>query len=156
LLLLSGLGPDEALKLRWSDVDLDSGAIHAGGESGREIAIDGALRQLLHDAPRAPGSELLLSSMRRPATPDRIDAQILCAAHDAALEDATQVTSACLRHTYVAFLVRQGIRFADLTRLVGPLPAEVVGAYSALSPAGARVRAAQIQRLHPALREESA
>jgi uncharacterized protein involved in exopolysaccharide biosynthesis len=156
LLLLSGLGPDEALKLRWSDVDLDSGAIHAGGESGREIAIDGALRRLLHDAPRAPGSDLLLGSTHHPATLDSIDAQILCAAHDAALEDATQVTSACLRHTYVAFLVRQGIRFADLTRLVGPLPAEVVGAYSALSPMGARVRAAQIQRLHPALREESA
>jgi len=153
LLLLSGLDLDEALKLRWSDVDLDSGTIHSGGESGHEIAIDGTLRQLLQAAPRAPGSELLVSSMRRPATLDSIDAQILCAAHDAALEDATQVTSASLRHTYVAFLVRQGIRFSDLTRLVGPLPVEVVGAYSALSPPGARVAGAQVQRLHPALRE---
>jgi polysaccharide biosynthesis transport protein len=153
LLLLSGLNLDEALELRWSDVDLASGTIHAGGESGREIAIDGRLGQLLQAAPKSPGSELLVSSMRRPATQDSIDAQILCAAHDATIEDATQVTSACLRHTYVAFLVRQGIRFADLTRLVGPLPAEIVGAYSALSPPGARVTGAQVQRLHPALRD---
>ena len=153
LLLLSGLDPDEALKLRWSDVDLASGTIHAGGDSGREIAIDGTLRHLLQTASKAATSELLLGSLRHPATRDSIDAQILCAAHDAALEDATQVSSACLRHTYVAFLVRQGIRFADLTRLIGPLPAEIVGAYSALSPAGARLGGAQVQRLHPALRE---
>jgi uncharacterized protein involved in exopolysaccharide biosynthesis len=156
LLLLSGLTLDEALELRWSDVDLTSGRIHAGGESGREIAIDGTLGQLLQAAPKSPGSELLVGSMHRPATPDSIDAQILCAAHDAGLEDATQVTSACLRHTYVAFLVRQGIRFADLTRLVGPLSAEIVGAYSALSPQGTRVASAQVERLHPALREPSA
>ena len=133
--------------------DLESGTIHAGGDSGREIAIDGTLRHLLQTASKAATSEFLLGSLRHPATRDSIDAQILCAAHDAALEDATQVSSACLRHTYVAFLVRQGIRFADLTRLIGPLPAEIVGAYSALSPAGARLGGAQVQRLHPALRE---
>ena len=153
LLLLSGVTLDEVLELRWSNVDLASGTIRAGGESGREIAIDGTLRQLLQAAPKSTGSELLVGSMRRPATRDSIDAEILCAAHDAAIEDATEVTSACLWHTYIAFLVRQGIRFGDLTRLVGPLPAEIVGAYSALSPPGTRVAGAQVDRLHPALRE---
>jgi uncharacterized protein involved in exopolysaccharide biosynthesis len=153
LLLLSGLNLDEVLELRWSDVGLASDTIHVGGESGREISIDGALRQLLEAAPKVPPSELVVGSMRRPATLDSIDAQILCAAHDAAIEDATQVTSACLRHTYLAFLVRQGIRFTDLTRLVGPLPAETVRAYSALCPPRARVAGAKVLSLHPALRE---
>jgi len=155
LLLLSGFSPDEVLDLRWSNVDLARGIIRVGGESGRDVTMNEALRRLLETAPKVAGSELLVGSVARPATRDGIDAQIMGAAHDAAIEDATQVTSACLRHTYLAFLVRQGIRFADLTRLIGPLPADLVAAYSVLSPPGARMGSAQIQVRHPALREEN-
>ena len=155
-LLLSGVTLDEALELRWSDVDLARGTIRPGGESGRELYLGGALRRLLETAPKVPGSEMLVRPAGRPATRDSVDAQVLGAAHDAAIEDAPQVTSACLRHTYIAFLMRQGIRFADLTRLVGPLPAEAIGAYSALSPTGARRDFAQIQVLYPALQEGNA
>ena len=155
-LLLSGVTLDEALELRWSDVDLARGAIRAGGESGRELHLGGALRRLLETAPKVAGSERLVQPAGKPATRDGVDAQVLGAAHDAAIEDAPQVTSACLRHTYIAFLMRQGIRFADLTRLVGPLPAEAISAYSALSPAGARRDFAQIQVLYPALQEGNA
>jgi succinoglycan biosynthesis transport protein ExoP len=155
LLLLSGVNPDEVLELRWSDIDLARGVMRVGGASGRDIVLGVALRRVLEAAPRVPESELLMRSSGRPTTRGSIDAQILCAAYDAAIEDAPQVTSACLRHTYLAFLVRQGIRFADLTRLVGPLPAEVVSAYSALSPTGVRLGSARVHLLHPALREET-
>jgi succinoglycan biosynthesis transport protein ExoP len=154
LLLLSGVSPDEVRELRGSDVDLAQGAMRVGGASGRDIVLGPALRRVLEATPKAPESELLLGSSGRPATRDSIDAQILGAAYDAAIEDAPQVTAACLRHTYLTFLVRQGMRFADLTRLVGPLPAEVVSAYSALSPPGARRRMAEIALLLPALRDE--
>jgi polysaccharide biosynthesis transport protein len=153
LLLLSGVNLDELLELRWSDVDLVRRTIRVGGESGRNIVLGETLRRILEAAPNVTGSQLLVRSSGRPATRDSIDAQILGAAHDAAIEDAPQVTSACLRHTYLAFLVRQGIRFADLTRLVGPLPAEAVSAYSALSPAGARLGSAQVELIHTAVRE---
>jgi integrase len=152
-LLLSGVTLDEALELRWSDVDLARGTIRAGRESGRELYLGGVLRRLLETAPKVPGSEMFVRVGGHPATRDSVDAQVLGAAHDAAIEDAPQVTSACLRHTYIAFLMRQGIRFADLTRLVGPLPADAIGAYSALSPTGARRDFAQIQVLYPALQE---
>jgi integrase len=152
-LLLSGVTLDEALELRWSDVDLARGTLRAGGESGRELYLGAALRRLLETAPKVPESEMLVRPAGHPATRDSVDAQVLGAAHDAAIEDAPQVTSACLRHTYIAFLMRQGIRFADLTRLVGPLPAEAISAYSALSPTGARRDFAQIQVLYPALQE---
>ena len=59
---------------------------------------------------------------------------------------------AALRHTYVAFLVRQGIRFADLARLVGPIPPEELAAYGALAPTGPRVAIDAIERVLPALR----
>lgn len=77
----------------------------------------------------------------------------LCAAHDAGIERAAKVTPVCLRHTYVAVLVRQGIRFADLTSLVGPLPTEALAAYSALSPAGPRVPGQSVQRTLPTLQD---
>jgi hypothetical protein len=44
----------------------------------------------------------------RAMTRDALDAQVLCAAHDAALYDPAAITADCLRHTYVAYLVRQG------------------------------------------------
>jgi len=153
LLLLSGVTLEEAEKLRWNDVDLNRGVIRVGEGSARDIALGGALRRCLAACPKVPGSDLLVGHPGRPVTRDSIDAQVLYAAHDAGIEDANQITSDCLRHTYLAFLVRQGIRFADLVRLVGHLPAELVGAYTALSPAGARIGMAEIQLFHPALRE---
>jgi len=153
LSLLSGVTVDEVLALRWGDVDPARGTMRVGGESGRDLVLGGALRRLLETAPKVPGSEILARVAGRPPTRDSVDALVMGAAHDAAIEDAPQVTAACLRHTYIAFLMRQGVRFADLTRLVGPLPAEAISAYSALSPAGARRDLAQIQALYPALQE---
>ena len=155
LLLLSGLNLDEALDLRWSDIDLPAGLIHVNGASARDIVVNEALRELLAARHSASGADLLLGTPRLPATRDSIDAQILCAAHDAGITDATNVTSECLWHTYVSYLVRQGIRFADLTRLVGQLPAQIVGAYSALAPAGTRVGSAEVDLVHPALRKRN-
>ena len=149
LLFLSGVSPEEALKLRQSDVDLARGAIRVGG--GREITLCDALQRCL-EVGSEPGSEFILGAPGRPATRDSLDARILCAAHDAGIEEPTGVNAECLRHTYIAFLVRQGIRFADLTHVVGDLPVEIVGAYSALLPPGARVAGAAIEVLHPALR----
>jgi hypothetical protein len=124
--------------------------IHVGGGSTRNVALDEPLRALLAARTTALPSEFLLGQRDRPATPDTVRAQILCAAHDARIEGAIDVTSDCLRHTYVAFLVRQGIRFADLTRVVGQLPAELLGAYSALSPRGSRIPGEAINVVFPA------
>ncbi len=149
LLLLSGVNPDEALALRASDVDLARGLIHVGGESARDVVLNETLRALIAARATTSPSELLLGARDRPATRDTTKAQLLCAAHDAGIEGAIDVTSECLRHTYVAFLVRQGIRFADLTRIVGHLPAEVLGAYSTLSPGGTRLPGEAISIMFP-------
>ena len=56
-----------------------------------------------------------------------------------------------LRHTYIAFLVRQGIRFADLARIVGKLPGALLAAYSGLAPEGARMTLEAINVAFPSL-----
>ena len=151
LLLLSGVSSDEALALRWSDVDPARRLLHVGGGSARDVALNEALHKVLAARPGTQRPDLLLGHQDRPATPETMRAQFLCAAHDAGIADASDVTADCLRHTYVAFLVRQGIRFADLTRLVGHVPSEILGAYTTLSPPGSRVPREEIDVVFPAV-----
>jgi hypothetical protein len=61
-----------------------------------------------------------------------------------------ETTPHALRHTYVAFLVRQSIRFADVARIVGRLPAALLAAYSGLAPPGARAELEAVDIAFPA------
>lgn len=152
LLLLSGLTVEEALRLRWSDIDQTNSRVHVGDQSGRDIVIGAAVSRALADRANARASECVLDEGGRPATRDSVEANILCAALDAGIEEATQVTSDTLWHTYVAYLVRQGIRFSDLTRLVGSISPETLRQYSVLSPPGSRTPTENIASVLPPLR----
>lgn len=149
LLLLGGISASEVIGMRWSDVDLGRGLIHVRGDSPRDVALGERLRAWIGARGPVQGSDSLVSFAGRSATRDSIDAQVLAAAHDAGIENPAGVTPESLRHTYVAYLVRQGIRFADLTPLVGQLPAEVLGAYSALAPPGPRAARQRVDTMLP-------
>ncbi len=151
LLLLSGVTPDEAIAARVGDVDLARGIVRVGG-AGRDIALSDALRSELVTRMTASASDPLLGQPAIPATRESIDAQTLCAAHDAGLDDPASVDADSLRHTYVAYLVRQGIRFADLTSLVGELPADLLGAYTTFAPPGPRIARERIETSYPGVR----
>ncbi len=152
LLLLSGVPVGDAIGLRLGDVDLARGIIRVGGATGRDVALGDALSAALGARANGGPADPLLGQAGRPATRESIDTQILCAAHDAGLEDPASVNAACLRHTYVAYLVRQGIRFADLTSLVGELPADLLGAYTTFAPPGPRVARERIETSYPTVR----
>lgn len=147
LLLFAGLSLDEALALRPDDVDAAAGAVRVRGASARELVLAEPLRRALAGRPDA--AETVLGTANRPATQDTVRAQIVSAAHDAAIDGAIDVTPACLRHTYVAYLVRQGIRFAELQRYAGQMSAQELGAYSTLSPRGARIAAGTVDPQFP-------
>jgi len=149
LLLLSGIKLDEAVALHWSNVDLARRLIHVGDGSPRDVALNEPLLALLAARQPTGQPDLLLGNQDPPVTRETIGAQLLYAAHDAGIESASDVTPDCLRHTYVAFLVRQGIRFSDLARLVGHVPLELLGAYTALAPPGPRVPREKIDVVFP-------
>jgi len=154
-LLLSGLSIEEALSLRWSDADANAAAVRVGGAPSRTVPLTaGAIAQL---GERATDAEALVltGAGGAPLTPDELAAQVLVAAHDAGIERPQEITPQALRHTYVAFLVRQGARFADITRWVGALDADLLSAYSQLAPRGERIEASAVQRLFPALAASS-
>jgi integrase len=151
LLILSGASPEEALALSWDDVDPERQVVAIRGDSARQLPLSASLRAALGAREACPGAPLLADAQGRALAMDGLHAAILCAAHDAGIGHAGVVTPAALRHTFIAFLVRQGVRFADLAQLVGRLPAETLVAYSSLSPAGPRVPLEQVERVMPAL-----
>jgi polysaccharide biosynthesis transport protein len=152
LLILSGVSPEEVLALGWDDVDMEQRMIKIRGESSRDIPMNEPLFDVVAGCSVRPGMQVLADDDGRGFTMDNLNAAILCAAHDAGIEHAGAITPAALRHTFIAFLVRQGIRFADLMQLVGRLPAEAMTAYSGLSPAGPRVPLESVERVMPPLK----
>lgn len=138
LLLLHGLSREEALALDWHAVALERRQLRVDGDAPRTLALQEALADRLARCAPRPGSPVLVAPGGGPLDGAALDAELLCAAHDGGLAEPAEVDAAALRHTYIAFLVRQGIRFADLAQLVGRLPPEEMAAYSRLAPAGPR------------------
>jgi integrase len=152
LVLLHGVAPQELVDLRWADVDPERRVIRVPGEWSRELQIGGALERELVIGAGPSDTPLLHARGQRPTTLSDVGAALLYAAHDAGIERPSEITPAALRHTYIAFLVRQGIRFADLARLVGAIPSEDLTAYGTLTPPGPRVALEAIELVLPALR----
>jgi succinoglycan biosynthesis transport protein ExoP len=88
-----------------------------------------------------------------PLNLSHLEALISYAAHDAALQQPIDVTPWAVRHTFIGYLVRQGMRFSEIARIVGTLPAEVTAAYGLMQPAGARPSIEAIDKVMPALRQ---
>jgi polysaccharide biosynthesis transport protein len=77
---------------------------------------------------------------------------VLYAAYDAGLDDADEVTPRLVRRTYLVFLLRQGMRLADLARLAGRVPQDELTACMRNVPVQPRVAFEQIDPMPPALR----
>ena len=147
LLLLSGLSLEELTVLRWDDIDVTTREIRVGGTSPRVLELQEPTRHLIERLPRKPGAPVLAIHGDAPPTTEDLTSDLLGAAHDAGIDRPAEVSPAALRHTYVAFLMRQGIRFADLVKLVGRLPPEQAAAYSAFAPSATRINLSEVNRV---------
>ena len=76
----------------------------------------------------------------------------MCSAYDANLPRPEEMTPEALRHTYLAWLFRQGIRAADVTQIAGNIPHEDFINYMQLAGSGVRLPLARIDPVHPAVR----
>jgi succinoglycan biosynthesis transport protein ExoP len=157
--LLSGLSAEEIVALDWDQMDLDASTVRVSGEAPRTLLLSDPLRHLIgaHRAlqPRAEG-HVLRSPSGGPLPFDDVRSLVMYAAYDAGLDGADEVTPRVLRHTYLAYLLRQGIRFADLGRIVGRLPQEELAGYMRFAQAQPRLPLEQIDPVLPALRDPTA
>ena len=151
--LLCGLSADEVVSLRRQHVDTAKGTLQVPGESSRVLPLPAHVLALsAHRQPDFPDSPLFLKTPERSLDTEDIDSVVTSSAYDADLEQPQSVTPAVLRHTYVAFLVRQGLRFSELGHLVGRLSAETFNILAPLAPDAPRVSIDSVERLLPALR----
>ena len=155
--LLSGVAPDELPSLVWQNVTGEDNTIRIATPGARSIQIAPEIGQLWKSLQAQKNAELehhLIGEPGSAALPlSHSEALISYAAHDAALQQPADVTPGAVRHTLICYLVRQGIRFSDLARIVGTLPAEVTAAYGTIQPAGARRSLNADERVIPALRQ---
>lgn len=155
--LLCGLSADEVVALRGQHVDTDAGTLRVPGEYSRVLPLpallDGVAAQRQVDGPDAP---LFLKGSGHPLDVEDVHSVVSSSAYDAALEQPQFVTPSALRHTYVAFLVRQGLRFSELAHLVGRLSAQTFNLLAPLAPDAQRVSIDGVERMLPALRNRTA
>ncbi|CAL1240767.1 GumC family protein [Candidatus Methylocalor cossyra] len=149
-LLLSGLSLAEAAALRAEDFDLAGNRLLVRGGSPRTLPLAPRLKAWLTQADPMPAW-----CSTDPPEPDELAAHIACVAADAGLPEPGTVDAEALRHTYILYLVRQGIRLAELERVVGKVPVKTAAAYARFSPPGPGLRADAVPLVHPTLRAEN-
>jgi succinoglycan biosynthesis transport protein ExoP len=147
--LLSGLSLDEAATLRAEHIDLANARLHVDGTVPRELILAPRLRDWLAESGGAPAW-----SAESAPEPDELAAGLACAAVDAGLAEPESVDATALRHTYILYLVKLGIRLADLDKVIGKTPAKSLAAYARHSPPGQGLKADALTLIHPALATE--
>jgi len=151
--VFSGLMLDELAALGWADVDVDAGRITFPEHTGRvPLSITPALARQLETrkARQDAGQPVAVTRDGRVLSAIDMAGLIAAAAHDAGVEQADTVDADTLRHTYVSFLVRGGVRLSELEQIVGPLPPALFLHYRHLSPPGRGVPVAAVNRIFPA------
>lgn len=151
--VLGGLSLEELAALRYEDVDFDAGRIQTSGTASRSLVLREPLRQLLRERQAAHGGDAPLTDAQgSPLSTADFEGLIACAACDAGLAYPAEVNSEVLRHTYLAYLVRQGARLADIGGIIGRIAPAMVREYGRLSPPGPGLPLEQIDPVFPALR----
>ena len=144
-LLLCGVSPYELPLLHSGSFDQHSGRISISGANRREFALaPGAWQRL----------ERVLTEMddARMALPvAELDMRLAVAAREAQLADPGSISALSLWHTYVLYLVRQGIDSSALTGRVGAIAPDVHATLMHFAPPGGSRPLSSIEFIHPAL-----
>jgi succinoglycan biosynthesis transport protein ExoP len=161
-LLLSGVSDEEVSAMQAGDINLSASELEVQGGQQRKIVMSPATASVISDALSAcitghpagtpPADSLVCSDANGDAlSPSDLDAMMACAAHDAGLANPAEITTRSLRHTYIAYLVRQGVRLSELKYIAGDMPPAVLAGYTTFSPPGSGMSLDLVDRTYPAL-----
>jgi polysaccharide biosynthesis transport protein len=148
---LMGLTMREVLSLRPQDLDREAQFLRVGGQWTRRLPTPPWLPKLLSAQPQ--GADTVLHDAAGQALGESdVAAMVISAALDAGLDGAAAITWDMLRNTCIDWLVGQGLRYAELPRLVGRVDAELLRALSARHSESIRHDLDQVDFLMPALK----
>ena len=143
--LLSGLTLEETASLIPSQIDLEAGTLTIIDETPRTLGICNSLKALFMQSEGRPAWGVGKSST------EDLAAILLCAAVDSGLSNPEEITAEAIRHSYIAYLVRQGLRLSDLEQITGDMEPTLISGYSSYSPPQQGRGIEEIELVHPAL-----
>lgn len=149
--LFSGLTLNELAALKWQDVDYEAACIQL---PDRMHPLTRPLSQELHARKAEADRTQPVATTRTGTALSSADLSglIAAAAHDARIEQSGSVDGDLLRHTYISFLVREGVRLSNLEQIVGPVAPATFLHYRNLSPREARGPLNTHERVFPVFR----
>jgi len=145
-LLLSGPSLEEIAAISRLDIDTGNGKLIIHGISPRTLPLSPIAQSLFAN----PACHLITPS-GEPLTSADLKALLACAISDAGLSGAEEITADTLRQSYIIYLVKQGIRLAELESIMGYLPPTELSAYGVYSPPGRKRPLEEINLLYPGL-----
>jgi len=144
-LLLSGVSPYELPLLHAACFDRANARLEVPGASRRQLEISrgvwGRLDGMLGD----------MDGSRMAVPVAELDARLTHAAQQAQLADPGSINALALWHSYVVYLMRQGIDASALAQRVGTVPPGVLGALVHYAPPGGTRPLSAIDFTYPAL-----
>ncbi|MBI2802097.1 MAG: hypothetical protein HYX63_17745 [Gammaproteobacteria bacterium] len=151
-LLLAGAAPEDIAMLTAGDIGPNGHLRLAGRTEDLSLPVN-CLVLLAHRGAAAPGPDMPLFQQpgSAPLASADLDATLTYLAHDAGVSRPDEVSVAALRHTYFAYLVRQGLRLGELPRVGGALAPVLLASYAPYAPPGVGRRLEEIDAVYPAL-----
>lgn len=143
-LLLSGLTLEEIATLQAEDIDLEHDELVIAGASPRRVPLNPLLKMRLHE-----GGFCLVNPSRETLSQADLGALLTCTIVDAGLPVTEDISAASLRHTYIAYLVRQGLRLAELEKVVGYIAPAELSTYSIYAPIGSKRGIHEVNLFYP-------
>ncbi|MDO9239539.1 MAG: integrase, partial [Methylicorpusculum sp.] len=142
------LSLDETAKLKQDDIDYSQNTLTLRGSIPRTISLSSVTKDLVEKLDAFPmiNEEPSLSK-------EELSALISLAAIDAGLSHPEEITAESIRHTYIVYLVKQGLRLGELVNLVGYLPTSDLLNYAGYSPPRPGCGIDEIETIHPVLAE---
>ena len=144
-LLLCGVSPYELPLLHSASFEREAGQLHVTGASQRTLPISATVWRWFEPVL----SEMDGTQMMLPVA--ELDQRLAQAARAAQLADPGSINALALWHSYVVYLVRQGIDVSALTQRVGNVPPGVLGTLLHYAPPGGNRPLGNIDFTHPAL-----
>ena len=141
-LLLSGLTVDEIVGLKPDGIDLESNVINVTTGHARTLPLAPKLRDVIGHLADEGGLFSVRASILAPI------AQL---SSTAGLADPSSLDADALRHTYICFLVRQGMKFDELQNIVGQLGANEMQQYGEMMLPMPGKHVGEVTLIYPAL-----
>jgi uncharacterized protein involved in exopolysaccharide biosynthesis len=152
-LLLSGVDLKEAAALSWQDISIKEDKLELKTTIPRSLLLSADVLEFFrHPDPASEQQSIWSDQEGKPLPMEEMEALITCSIYDAGLAQAAELNSHSLRHTYLAYLARQGLRLSEFHKLCGQIQPSTLSRYGEYSSPGSGKSLDETDTTYPALR----